>query len=530
MGPTRAHKASWLALLLTFVTTVIAQSSSSWSASSSRTTSRSTMTTSSEKPWWTYTSRLMKSTSTSMYTYTFRTGESVTGYKETITRTVKTGVTPTATPYSTSTYMSGGSYYYDNGYSLEIVYALYSQGAVPESDLEEERTTIGNDYDATTTRTSSTTTSTSVAYEMPVTWTAPASCTSTSFSIVGTATPSIPSQVRDQLKPTSKYTVSTQSYTQTYGNYAYATETWYLTAGAAPSTNDYYYRSYVAQCSAPPIQRSTSGGDGSYRNYGDIDVCSWYSGCTPFRVWIIVIATIIPGIFLLGFLESYFWFRRLMLGKGCLRAGTVCWVFLFIWVACFTRSQSRRSKEDQVVLREKWKQTSVGQAFKLWIKWGFRHAYPVPLLGQYSRNTVGIVPEGQPLPQMGQANSGFQAVPGVPGIIYHNGQAYYAPPPPGTAYMPPQNPGHYTEHFAPAAPMQTKEAHVSVSPLQDHAVPRPIPSPVSPPAQHAEAYAPPVQQPDHLPPGALPTMSGAQPAPEAPQGVPPPGPPTPRPT
>jgi hypothetical protein len=79
---------------------------------------------------------------------------------------VKDDVTPTATP----TYVETTSnYYYDD---LELVYEYYPTGAVAESDLVPYY-----DYYASTTSTGTTTTTiTSIAFSMPVTMAAPASC------------------------------------------------------------------------------------------------------------------------------------------------------------------------------------------------------------------------------------------------------------------------------------------------------------------------------------------------------------------
>ncbi|PVH93052.1 hypothetical protein DM02DRAFT_619548 [Periconia macrospinosa] len=539
MATAQTQKASWLTWLVAGLAAVAQAQTTTTSASGSTRTvsvSSTTRTRTSAEPFWTATIRMMESTSTYGYTYTYTyrsTTTSTDRYRTTATRTIKSGVTPSATPYSTSTYI--GLLYDD----VKQVYAYYTDGVVAESDLEPT-------YDRSNFYTRTSTSSTSVVYIMPVTWTAPPSCSSTTFSVTDTITPDIPSIVKDQVTPTSKATSTRSGYS------TYVVETWYLSASAAPSTSEYSYRSYVALCTAPPVSNlrsgggSSSGGDSS----SDIEWCTWYGGCTGIRVWIIVVASIIPGLFVLGFIESYFWFRRLMLGKGALRVGTICWIMLSLWVICFTRSQSKRSAEDQKLLRENWNKTSTGQAFKLWLKWGFKQRYPVPLLGQYSRNTVGIVPEGQTLPQMGQTNvayPGFQPQPppgavGVPGapppaIIYHNGQPYYsaAPPPPqgwapGAAPTQPQQP--YTEAYAQAKDPST----VSVSPIQQSASPAPPPSNVPsttgptppPPAGYVEAFAPPAREPapQVSPPASeLHSASGAIPAPQGPPREDPPAPP-----
>ncbi|KAH6841525.1 hypothetical protein B0T12DRAFT_517986 [Alternaria alternata] len=415
-----------------------------------------TTTTRSASAYWTYTSRFVESVSESLYT---NYDDSVTTDSYTVTRTVKDEATPTISPYSTT---SEYGYYNDD---LQIVYAYYTTSAVAESDLEPDY----YDYYATTTAASTTTTITSIDFSMPVTMVAPASCP-TPFTVTTSASVDIPTQVAAQISPTS---VETYSSSTTYDNTVYVWETWYLSESAAPftTTSDYYYSYYIADCSTPPAAYrtgSSSGGasGGSLNNDDDdssYDSCYYYYCTSRLRVYVIIIATVIPGLFLLGFLESWFWFRRLMLGKSAMRFGTCCWVLISLWVLCFTRMQDRRSAEDQKLLAEKWKNMGSGAAFKAWWKWGFRHRYPEQLLGQFSKTTVGIVPPGQPLyPAMAQTPGAFQPamsgggalqpVPGAPGQVY-----YYGPPPPGWVqapnggfvppqgymYPPPQQAGYY---------------------------------------------------------------------------------------
>ncbi|KAK4170836.1 hypothetical protein QBC36DRAFT_341186 [Triangularia setosa] len=107
-----------------------------------------------------------------------------------------------------------------------------------------------------------------------------------------------------------------------------------------------------------------------------------YAGvCSTIEPWVVIVAAVLSSIFLLGFLENFFWFRRLMLGKGCLRFGTVCWALVFIFVVGFTIHERKRSPEDQERLKEQWKLIPFGMKIKLWFKWGFRHKYPVAWLG-----------------------------------------------------------------------------------------------------------------------------------------------------
>ncbi|KAI4943302.1 hypothetical protein J4E91_009501 [Alternaria rosae] len=487
-------------------------------------------TTRSTSAYWTYTSCYAESVTESPYTYY---DDTVTTDTYTETRTVKDGVTPTIAPYSTEVYY----YSYDN---LQLVYAYYTTSAVADSDLVPEY-----DYYATTPSATATATVKNIEFSMPVTMTAPASCP-TPFTITTSASVDVPTQVTAQLSPAS---IETYSSSTTYDNTVYLWETWYLSESAAPftSTSDYYYSAYMADCSTPPASYNThtsSSGGGS--NSGSLDSddsdssydnCYYYYCRSRMLTWIIIIASIIPGLFLLGFLESWFWFRRLMLGKSAMRFGTVCWVLISLWVLCFTRMQDRRSTEDQKMLAERWKNMGSGAAFKAWWKWGFRHRYPEELLGQFSKTTVGFVPPGQPLyPAMAQTPGASQ--PMVPGQVY-----YYGPPPPGWVmspnggfvppqgytYPPPQQAGYYGD-MTKAGPV------VSQSPVSAVGYPQPQQqmvnvSPMAPQAPQAVHTAP--QNGAHTPtPYGAPPNVGTMPAQAplrspSPEGPSPPLPPRP---
>jgi hypothetical protein len=482
---------------------------------------------SSTSAFWTVTSRFAAATP-SPYVYTYYNGQVSTELITDMSQRIKPTVTPTATPLSTSVY---DSYY--NG-DVEVKYEWFAANAVAQSDLEP---TDDSEEDYSSLYPSVTPTTT---FSMMVTMTAPASCQN-QFTVTTSASVSIPSLVRNQITPSSTIDggISTLA-----AYYTYSVQTWILSAGAAPftSTDDYYYRYYVASCSTPPGARTTSsyyGGSGSgsgsgsgYRGSNDDDDyygsrCYRYSYyCSgSLTTWIIIIASVIPGLFLLGLLESWFWFRRLMMGKSAMRFGTVCWVLLSLWVLCFTRMQDARSKEDQKVLQEKWKNMKSGAAFKAWLKWGLRRAYPVQHLGQYSKLTVGIVPAGQPLhPAMAQTPPGYMPgppPPGAPGQVY-----YYGPPPPGwvptpdgTGFMPPQgyNAGYY------AGDVSKVGTVVSSSPVSQHhpMLQQPQGYPVSPmgtspaqpqapqPAYHGQSPSP-VSAPSPPPQGPVPAPPIAQ--------------------
>lgn len=364
--------------------------------------------------FWTYTLRRAPIQTTSLYTY--RDGE-VTSYTRSIYRQIKTSVTPTVTPIRI---LTDDDVYND----VKTINMYYPTGAVAESDLVDD----SYYYQRSTATTAwSTVTSTSVNMYMPVTMVAPTSCP-TPFTISTTASVYVPTVVHDQVTPTST-TRSTRTTTRS-GTVLYY-ETWYLSESAAPfeATSNYYYKYYIADCSTPPISRATPGTNDPDSNSGSGRDCRYYCSISSVvTLWIIIIATVLPGLFLLGLLENWLWFRRLMMGKSAMRFGTCFWVMLSLWVLCFTRMQDARSKEDQVLLREKYKAMSTGAALKAWLKWGLRRAYPVPLLGQYSPLTVGIVPAGEPLhPAMAQVPPvvysqpppGTMPPPGLPGVTYY---------------------------------------------------------------------------------------------------------------
>jgi hypothetical protein len=482
---------------------------------------------SSTSAFWTVTSRYAAVATPSPYLWTYNNGQVSTEYVTDMTQRIKSTVTPTATPISTSMY--------DSSYNSDVdtKYEWYAANAVAGSDLESTDDTE-EDYSSFYPSITPTTT-----FSMMVTMTAPATCPN-QFTVTTSASVSIPSIVRNQITPSS----TIDGGTSTLGSYyTYTVQTWILSAGAAPftSTDDYYYEYYIASCSTPPAARTTTsdyyGGSGSgsgsgYRGSNDDDDyygsrCYRYSYycSSSLKTWIIIIASIIPGLFLLGVVESWFWFRRLMMGKSAMRFGTVCWVLLSLWVLCFTRMQDARSTEDQKVLQEKWKNMKAGAAFKAWLKWGLRRAYPIQYLGQYSKLTVGIVPAGQPLhPAMAQALPGYMPgppPPGAPGQVY-----YYGPPPPGwvptpdgAGFMPPQgyNAGYYAGDVSKAGtavssspvsqhpPMAQQSQGYPVSPMATSPVqpqaPQPIyhgqsPSPVSAPSPPPQGPvpAPPVTQ------------------------------------
>ncbi|PMD40981.1 hypothetical protein L207DRAFT_512385 [Hyaloscypha variabilis F] len=314
---------------------------------------------------WTATSYFQLSYSTSVYSFLTY----YDAYTFTSTETIESGVTPTAQPISSSSVVISEE--------LTILYVYLPAGSVPESDIV-TGFSINTSVEPVT------------VYVEPIVYTAPASCP-TPFTVATVTEVYIPPEVVNQVTPTA-YSTSIDA-----GAGSFTQVTAYLSQGAVPInqtsvTNNFIYSLYIANCenptataavySSPTGSSGSSDGGGSDDNGSDgLEVCSLLTGCTTMHTWIIVVATILPGIFVLGFVESYFWFRQLMLGKSALRVGTICWMLLSLWLVCFTRHVPERSLEDQAALRIQWNAMSAGTRWKLWWRWGFRRAYPVDLLG-----------------------------------------------------------------------------------------------------------------------------------------------------
>ena len=302
----------------------------------------------------------------------------------TTTRTVKSGVSPTVSPLSVSTEVVS----YEQ---LTIVYVYLPAGVVAENDIQTTDSFV--EPNAMT------------VYMEPLVYTAPASCP-TSFTVTTMVEVQVPTQVTNLVTPTS--------ITTTVASIDDLTEvTAYLSMGAVPTTaaiTDYVYSYYIADCRNPTATGAAYWGpsgtsSGGFRGGGDygLEVCSLLTGCTSLQTWAIVVASVLPSLFVLGWVESFLWFRRLMLGKSALRFGTVCWILISLWVLCFTRTSPERIKEDQARLKIQWDAMSAGTRWKLWWKWGFKHAYPVDLLGFDPRfpNQTQTEPETQQTERQG---------------------------------------------------------------------------------------------------------------------------------
>ncbi|KAK0716569.1 hypothetical protein B0T21DRAFT_296190, partial [Apiosordaria backusii] len=285
----------------------------------------------------------------------------------------------------------------DPSWDLEISSIYLPAGAVPRSDLI-------NYEDPTTTTSPATTISLRPIWAVDVTFTAPASCPTpfefTTFANLGSYHDSVPSAVSPFLLPKATVEEATSTYTRTVVTPLREPRT--TVTETLPGTHTTFH---LQPTDLPPVLRpdiSDSGlvwvdwyyvqncyrpGEENPKKKAEMCPYTYGGKCSKVEPWVINVAAVFPSVFLLGFVENFFWFRRMMLGKGCLRFGTVCWALLFIFVIGFTIIERKRNAEDQARLREQWKTIPFGMRMRLWFRWGFRHKYPVAWLG--ARKTVG---------------------------------------------------------------------------------------------------------------------------------------------
>lgn len=373
----------------------------------------------------------------------------------------------------------------------------------------------------------------------------------------------IPTEVASAYSDFASVTTTISTYRDDYYEeaYEYTLITAYLSQNALTLSGDavtdhYYYQYYVADCSDPnsdyddyywptesetdpfPTDNGFGGGnddddddqDAAAGRFG-IEECTSLMSCGWLSTALIVIAAVLPAIFLLGFLESYFWFRRLMTGKSALRFGTVCWIFLLLPVLCLTKKTPARDADMQAAFKQTWKETSFGTALRLWFKYGFRHQYPTELLGEHPqyKGFAGDMAEAQALASAfdAQQRMAYGPPPAGGASVSQPPAVYYVPAnagkgvagPTQVAPMPPQQAAARQSHprypqqavYAPAPPPAQPATNVSTpSPVSQNASaardssgpPRldvsptqePI-SPINPPAEPANPPAEPTNPP-----------------------------------
>lgn len=411
---------------------------------------------------WTVTSYMVAQPTTAVITNTYYSQTQIYASTTTEYLGLKENVTPTVTtPISTTTYEMDDS--------VEYVLIYLDPSQVDPRDIMTTTPLYFYPSEQTT-------------YVQEVFLAAPASCP-TPFVASYYSEVYIPDMVTDQVTVLS---VATGTQTDYYDGEIYTFITAYLPNDTIPftATEDFYYNFYVLDCSYPQFPSATatstssssgydsgieegSDSDGfsdsdGYRSRYDSDGCSSMYGCGFLMTYIIILVALTLWFFLVGFIESYFWFRRLMIGKNALRFGTISWIFLLLPVLCLTRNVPARDAETQKRLREEWKKVPIGKAIGMWLRIGFRHRYPVELLGihpQYQNPGPVVVqpPIGQKAPGPPPPSGYFYFAPGPAPDGQQPGQYPVTPaqtgmPPPGTIMYYPQYP--QPTYASPQVPFQ----------------------------------------------------------------------------
>jgi len=386
--------------------------------------------------FWTVTTWFVESSTTSTFTNCGGPGKFCT-----LTDTVERTVAPDATPSAGASTISTTSFDLTH-IDVTVIYIWLEHGSVPDSDLLPEEDPFG-DSSSITSSTSDPASNVYTKYQMPVVYTAPASCP-TPFTYATYTRIDPPEEVTHLPAFVSALSTSTSITTISY-NGAVWTETYlnkYVESSAAPVTlttlNELWSMS-IARCFNPASASTTEdprlhSSDEYWRNCGDVE-----EGCASFvQAWVIAIAVVIPLLFLFGFAESYFWFRKLMLGGTALRLGTISWCLLFPIVMPFlTRvSPARPDPQERALMKQYWAALGAGQRLKLWMKWGFKHQYPIQMLDADPRiygKSGGIGYQGQPPPaSRGVVVAGTRSGGGGAGhpqqvVAVQNGNGYSVP-------------------------------------------------------------------------------------------------------
>ncbi|RAL17407.1 uncharacterized protein BO97DRAFT_402017 [Aspergillus homomorphus CBS 101889] len=339
------------------------------------------------------------------------------GYYTTYTTTRIEQITPTVTslPPAQSTitsvanhldYNGYGSYYENN--DVTVIEQLYPTGVGSDyyDYLYED-----NDGDVTT------------MFVVNLTYTAPTGCSS-QWTTTTTAEITPPARVQSLLPLTAVETSFSVDDSRPFQPTTYTVDVVYVDPTQVPSSSleslSLYNRPTSLYTGDNCYYTASSGaqyGSGSYSNgyssgyYNDWDdnynwfLDNYYMGISPLALTLILSLGWIGLFLILGFIEAWIRFRRLMTGWQTRRGLPVCWsltilpitLILLCW---FRRGYRARSQADGEVLQKRWKAMSIWTKLRLFFVWGFRFKYP-PMLGPApARVKTSKQPERTPGPRL----------------------------------------------------------------------------------------------------------------------------------
>ncbi|CDM34918.1 hypothetical protein DTO013E5_3181 [Penicillium roqueforti] len=147
---------------------------------------------------------------------------------------------------------------------------------------------------------------------------------------------------------------------------------------------------YYTGLSSGPGTTGYSGGSSGYYDY-DYDDYNWFTSTWGSGIGISYLAIVlicalgwIGIVFILGMIEAWVRFRRLMTGWQTRRGFPLFWSFILLPLSlfclfCFRKGYRARSKEDAVILKKRWDAMSFWTKMRLFFAWGFRFKYPTVL-------------------------------------------------------------------------------------------------------------------------------------------------------
>lgn len=351
-------------------------------------------------------------------------------------------ITPTVTslPEAISTITSVGSSYSSD---VTVIQQLYASGV---------GTPVYNDYygyedyDHIT------------IYVVNLTYSAPTGC-STQWTTTAAATVSPPSAVGDLLPRTAVSTSlsvdSSEPFSPTTYTYDYVwVDPTQIPRSSLGCLSDEFYPSTLYEGSGCHYKGNgcyyTGNYDGYY-GYGG----PWYNdaygfGISPLAIMLICILGWVGLFFILGIIEAWVRFRRLMTGWQTRRGLPVCWAFMvlpitLLFLCCFRKGYRARNAADAAFLQQKWNDMSFWKKLRLFFVWGFRYRYPSMLGPAPARVKVSKRPgkdAGPPLlnttPPHTAAEAGHapRVERGAPGAVSEMGQVPTGAPQPSSHVVP----------------------------------------------------------------------------------------------
>ncbi|KAE8376608.1 hypothetical protein BDV26DRAFT_265209 [Aspergillus bertholletiae] len=290
-------------------------------------------------------------------------------------------ISPTATSLpeaiSTITSISSENYYGD----ATVIQKLLPTGVGrPVDDPYYYNYNESDDYHAT-------------AFKVNLTYSAPTGC-STQWTQVTAVSVDPPLAVRDLLPRTAVETSVTVDTRSPFQPTTYTYDVVYVDPTQIPSSTlsslSYYNRPTSRYTGSECYYTSTYGSSsGSSYYYYDDDynwfLDSYWIGISPLALTLILTLGWIGLFLILGFIEAFIRFRRLMTGWQTRRGLPVCWSITVLPVSLlllffFRKGYRARSQADAEILKKRWDEMGFGTKLRLFFVWGFRFKYP-PMLG-----------------------------------------------------------------------------------------------------------------------------------------------------